>query len=77
MGTGSSLLSRKKIFLQVADKEISVVFSPQCTVEEFKDLLASAAGLSRWSTFQLVDHEGSLVSLCPSIPTNTIRYNKR
>jgi high affinity cGMP-specific 3',5'-cyclic phosphodiesterase 9 len=72
MGTGSSLLSRKKIFLQVADKEISVVFSPQCTVEEFKDLLASAAGLSRWSTFQLVDHEGSLVSLCPSIPTNTI-----
>ncbi|CAH3199142.1 unnamed protein product, partial [Porites evermanni] len=50
-----------------------VVFSKHCTSRDIKDLLASAAGVSRWSNMMLKTQDGSTVCIEPNLPSNTAR----
>ncbi|XP_003386328.1 PREDICTED: high affinity cGMP-specific 3',5'-cyclic phosphodiesterase 9A-like [Amphimedon queenslandica] len=74
MGNGvSSQHISKKIYLEVAGKNLSVSFSGGCSSQELKELIATGAGFNRWSDFTLEDHTGSLVPVSLSIAPNTPR----
>ncbi|XP_071490119.1 high affinity cGMP-specific 3',5'-cyclic phosphodiesterase 9A-like [Diadema antillarum] len=73
MGNGASYSKARTIYLDIDGNIEKIVFSPHCGSRDIHDLLTSAAGKSRWSTINLKDQEGALVSIAPTMPINTAR----
>ncbi|XP_062499442.1 high affinity cGMP-specific 3',5'-cyclic phosphodiesterase 9A-like [Corticium candelabrum] len=71
MGSGPS---RKEIFVRIDKQEVQkVVFATDCPTADFKDLLASVAGVTWWSSITLQTASGDLVSVSPTVPSNEKR----
>lgn len=79
MGSSASVEQTKKVYLEYNGREITVEFSQNCSTRDLKELLTSAAGLSRWSTITLTKSDGSVLALTPSLPNNSpaSRYHLR
>ncbi|CAH3105812.1 unnamed protein product [Porites lobata] len=71
--SGKASANLKTIYLEVHGQKQKVVFSKHCTSRDIKDLLASAAGVSRWSNMMLKTQDGSTVCIEPNLPSNTAR----
>ncbi|KAK3531195.1 hypothetical protein QTP70_015138 [Hemibagrus guttatus] len=78
MGSGSSSYAPKTIYLDVDGKVQKVLFSRHCSPCDIKELLCSSSNISRnrisfhrTTAIMLVDPEGALVSIDPTMPTNS------
>ncbi|XP_069115179.1 high affinity cGMP-specific 3',5'-cyclic phosphodiesterase 9A-like isoform X3 [Argopecten irradians] len=70
MGNGSSLDSSKTIYLSIAGKTEKIVLSRLCGSRDIHDLIAQAAGVSRYSEITLRDSDGALIPISPSMAKN-------
>ncbi|XP_048776603.2 high affinity cGMP-specific 3',5'-cyclic phosphodiesterase 9A-like isoform X8 [Ostrea edulis] len=71
MGNASSIEPTKTIFLDIDGKKEKVMFSRHCGSRDIHDLIAHAAGVSRYAEISLRDSTGAFVSLNPTMPINT------
>ncbi|XP_062499325.1 high affinity cGMP-specific 3',5'-cyclic phosphodiesterase 9A-like [Corticium candelabrum] len=70
MGSAASQHKTKEVFIRVGDSVEKMVFTTGCSTRDFKDLLASIAGVSRWSRIVLQTSDGDHVAISPTIPSN-------
>ncbi|XP_037380791.1 high affinity cGMP-specific 3',5'-cyclic phosphodiesterase 9A isoform X1 [Talpa occidentalis] len=73
MGTGSSSYRPKAIYLDVDGRIQKVVFSKYCNSSDIMDLFCIATGLPRNTTISLLTTDDAMVSIDPSMPTNSER----
>ncbi|XP_052721264.1 high affinity cGMP-specific 3',5'-cyclic phosphodiesterase 9A-like isoform X8 [Crassostrea angulata] len=71
MGNASSIEPTKTIFLDIDGKKEKIMFSRHCGTRDIHDLIAHAAGVSRYAEISLKDSTGAFVSLNPTMPINT------
>uniref|UniRef100_H3B4D9 Phosphodiesterase n=1 Tax=Latimeria chalumnae TaxID=7897 RepID=H3B4D9_LATCH len=71
MGSASSSYVPKTIHLDVEGKPQKVVFSRHCSPSDIKELLCSSAGLPRNTSIMLVDRDGAIISIDPTVPSNS------
>ncbi|KAM9499190.1 high affinity cGMP-specific 3',5'-cyclic phosphodiesterase 9A isoform 6-T8 [Salvelinus alpinus] len=71
MGTSSSSYAPKTVYLDVDGKMQKVIFSRYCSPCDIRELLCSSSNIARNTAIRLVDSEGALVSIDPTMPTNT------
>uniref|UniRef100_A0A8C1ACV3 Phosphodiesterase n=1 Tax=Cyprinus carpio carpio TaxID=630221 RepID=A0A8C1ACV3_CYPCA len=71
MGSSSSSYAPKTIYLDVDGKVQRVIFSRHCSPCDIKELLCSSSNIARNTAILLIDSEGALVSIDPSMPANT------
>ncbi|TRY92096.1 hypothetical protein DNTS_022018, partial [Danionella cerebrum] len=71
MGSSSSSYAPKTIYLDVDGKLQRVIFSRHCSPCDIKDLLCSSSNIPRNSAILLIDSEGALISIDPTMPPNT------
>ncbi|XP_055735428.1 high affinity cGMP-specific 3',5'-cyclic phosphodiesterase 9A-like isoform X5 [Salvelinus fontinalis] len=71
MGSSSSSYAPKTIYLDVDGKVQKVVFSRHCSPCDIKELLCSSSNIPRNTAIMMVDPEGALVSIDPTMPTNS------
>ncbi|CAF97496.1 unnamed protein product, partial [Tetraodon nigroviridis] len=71
MGSSSSSYAPKSIYLDVDGKVQKVVFSRHCSPCDIKELLCSSSNIPRNTAIMMVDPEGALVSIDPTMPTNS------
>lgn len=71
MGNASSIEPTKTIFLDIDGKKEKIMFSRHCGTRDIHDLIAHAAGVSRYAEISLRDSTGAFVSLNPTMPINT------
>nr|XP_022327313.1 high affinity cGMP-specific 3',5'-cyclic phosphodiesterase 9A-like isoform X6 [Crassostrea virginica]XP_022327399.1 high affinity cGMP-specific 3',5'-cyclic phosphodiesterase 9A-like isoform X7 [Crassostrea virginica] len=71
MGNASSIEPTKTIFLDIDGKKEKIMFSRHCGSRDIHDLIAHAAGVSRYAEISLKDSAGAFVSLNPTMPINT------
>ncbi|KAJ7384258.1 High affinity cAMP-specific and IBMX-insensitive 3',5'-cyclic phosphodiesterase 9A [Desmophyllum pertusum] len=71
--SGKASANLKTIYLEVEGRKHKVVFSKHSSSRDIKDLLSSAAGVSRWSNMMLKSQDGSTVCIEPNLPSNTAR----
>ncbi|XP_019899037.2 high affinity cGMP-specific 3',5'-cyclic phosphodiesterase 9A isoform X2 [Esox lucius] len=71
MGSSSSSYVPRTIYLDVDGKVQKVVFSRHCSPCDIKELLCSSSNIPRNTAIMLVDPEGALVSIDPTMPTNS------
>ncbi|KAJ3591000.1 hypothetical protein NHX12_008947, partial [Muraenolepis orangiensis] len=71
MGSSSSSYAPKTIYLNVDGKVQKVVFSRHCSPCDIKELLCSSSNIPRNTAIMMVDAEGALVSIDPTMPPNT------
>ncbi|KAA0701969.1 High affinity cGMP-specific 3',5'-cyclic phosphodiesterase 9A [Triplophysa tibetana] len=70
MGSGSSSYAPRAIYLDIDGKVQKVLFSSHCTPCDIKELLYSSSNIPRNTAIMMVDPEGALVSIDPTMPTN-------
>ncbi|XP_030833794.1 high affinity cGMP-specific 3',5'-cyclic phosphodiesterase 9A isoform X2 [Strongylocentrotus purpuratus] len=73
MGIGASYSKARAIHLDLDGRIEKIIFSSHCGSRDIHDLLTSVAGVSRWANISLKDQQGALVSIAPTMPTNTAR----
>ncbi|KAG7267685.1 hypothetical protein CRUP_025391 [Coryphaenoides rupestris] len=71
MGSSSSNYAPKTIYLNVDGKVQKVVFSRHCSPCDIKELLCSSSNIPRNTAIMMVDPEGALVSIDPTMPPNS------
>uniref|UniRef100_H3APQ2 Phosphodiesterase n=1 Tax=Latimeria chalumnae TaxID=7897 RepID=H3APQ2_LATCH len=72
MGSASSTYRPKSIYLDIEGRIQKVIFSKYCSPNDIKELFCTAAGLPRWNyIIQLLDKDGAMVSIDPTMPTNS------
>uniref|UniRef100_A0AAY4BYV8 PDEase domain-containing protein n=1 Tax=Denticeps clupeoides TaxID=299321 RepID=A0AAY4BYV8_9TELE len=71
MGSGSSSFASKTLYLDVDGKVQRVIFSQYCSPCDIRELLCSSSNIARNTAIQLTDSEGGLISIDPTMPTNT------
>ncbi|XP_045573237.1 high affinity cGMP-specific 3',5'-cyclic phosphodiesterase 9A isoform X1 [Salmo salar] len=71
MGTSSSSYSPKTVYLDVDGKMQKVIFSRYCSPCDIRELLCSSSNIARNTAISLVNSEGALISIDPTMPTNT------
>ncbi|XP_026886647.2 high affinity cGMP-specific 3',5'-cyclic phosphodiesterase 9A isoform X3 [Electrophorus electricus] len=71
MGSASS--AYRIIYLDVDGRIQKVVFSHCCSPCDIKELFCTAVGLPRSTTFSLLDASGAMVSIDPTMPSNSER----
>ncbi|KAH3703812.1 hypothetical protein DPMN_078859, partial [Dreissena polymorpha] len=57
--------------LRCLHKGISIVFSKHCSARDIHELVAQAAGCSKYCSLTLKDDSGAHVSMSPAMPCNT------
>uniref|UniRef100_A0A4W4FIB7 Phosphodiesterase n=1 Tax=Electrophorus electricus TaxID=8005 RepID=A0A4W4FIB7_ELEEL len=72
MGSASS--AYRIIYLDVDGRIQKVVFSHCCSPCDIKELFCTAVGLPRSTTFSLLDASGAMVSIDPTMPSNSERF---
>ncbi|XP_072541628.1 high affinity cGMP-specific 3',5'-cyclic phosphodiesterase 9A isoform X2 [Salminus brasiliensis] len=72
MGSAASS-SHRSIHLEVDGRIQKVVFSRFCSPCDIKELFCTAVGLPRNTTISLVDSTGAMVSIDPTMPSNSER----
>uniref|UniRef100_A0A8C1ADB2 PDEase domain-containing protein n=1 Tax=Cyprinus carpio carpio TaxID=630221 RepID=A0A8C1ADB2_CYPCA len=75
MGSSSSSYAPKTIYLDVDGKVQRVIFSRHCSPCDIKELLCSSSNIARNTAILLIDSEGALVSIDPSMPANDSNIN--
>ncbi|XP_059955917.1 high affinity cGMP-specific 3',5'-cyclic phosphodiesterase 9A [Mesoplodon densirostris] len=73
MGTGSSSYRPKAIYLDIDGRIQKVVFSKYCNSSDIMDLFCIATGLPRNTTISLLTTDDAMVSIDPTMPTNSER----
>ncbi|KAJ8276623.1 hypothetical protein COCON_G00083750 [Conger conger] len=73
MGSSSSSYAPKTIYLDVDGKVQKVIFSRHCSPCDIRELLCSSSNIPRNTAIMLVDPEGALVSIDPTMPANSPR----
>ncbi|XP_060689875.1 high affinity cGMP-specific 3',5'-cyclic phosphodiesterase 9A [Hemiscyllium ocellatum] len=72
MGSASSTHRSKAIFLDIGDNRTQkVIFSKYCSPSDIRELLCSTTGLARSSAISLLDSDNAIISIDPTMPTNT------
>uniref|UniRef100_A0A3Q3QC52 High affinity cGMP-specific 3',5'-cyclic phosphodiesterase 9A n=1 Tax=Monopterus albus TaxID=43700 RepID=A0A3Q3QC52_MONAL len=75
MGSSSSSYAPRAIYLDVDGKVQKVVFSQHCSPCDIKELLCSSSNIPS-TAIKMMDPEGALVSIDPTMPTNSPKsYN--
>uniref|UniRef100_A0A3Q3FJU6 Phosphodiesterase n=1 Tax=Kryptolebias marmoratus TaxID=37003 RepID=A0A3Q3FJU6_KRYMA len=69
MGSSSSSYAPRKIYLDVDGKVQKVVFSRHCSPCDIRELLCSSSNIPN-TAIMVVDPEGAMVSIDPTMPTN-------
>ncbi|KAF6385287.1 phosphodiesterase 9A [Rhinolophus ferrumequinum] len=73
MGSGSSSYRPKAIYLDIDGRIQKVVFSKYCNSSDIMDLFCIATGLPRNTTISLLTSDDAMVSIDPTMPTNSER----
>ncbi|KAM5275571.1 high affinity cGMP-specific 3',5'-cyclic phosphodiesterase 9A isoform 2-T2 [Hipposideros larvatus] len=73
MGSGSSSYRPKAIYLDIDGRIQKVVFSKYCNSSDIMDLFCIATGLPRNTTISLLTTDDAMVSIDPTMPTNSER----
>ncbi|XP_052254117.1 high affinity cGMP-specific 3',5'-cyclic phosphodiesterase 9A-like isoform X2 [Dreissena polymorpha] len=71
MGNASSIGSSIVIYLDLNGKHEKIVFSKHCSARDIHELVAQAAGCSKYCSLTLKDDSGAHVSMSPAMPCNT------
>ncbi|XP_052253200.1 high affinity cGMP-specific 3',5'-cyclic phosphodiesterase 9A-like [Dreissena polymorpha] len=71
MGNASSIGSSIVIYLDLNGKHEKIVFSKHCSARDIHELVAQAAGCSKYCSLSLKDASGAHVSMSPAMPCNT------
>ncbi|RVE64814.1 hypothetical protein OJAV_G00129520 [Oryzias javanicus] len=71
MGSSSSCYAPRTIYLDVNGKMQKVLFSRHCSPCDIKELLCSSSNIPRNTAITLVDPEGAMVSIDPTMPANS------
>ncbi|XP_060602693.1 high affinity cGMP-specific 3',5'-cyclic phosphodiesterase 9A-like, partial [Ruditapes philippinarum] len=71
MGNASSIDSSVVAYLEVNGKQEKIVFSKHCSSRDIHDLVAQAAGCSKYCILTLKDPNGAHISMSPTMPSNT------
>uniref|UniRef100_A0AAY5F6L7 PDEase domain-containing protein n=1 Tax=Electrophorus electricus TaxID=8005 RepID=A0AAY5F6L7_ELEEL len=71
MGSSSSSYAPKTVYLDVDGKVQRVIFSRHCSPCDIRELLCTSSNISRNTAILLVDTEGALISIDPTMPTNS------
>ncbi|TRY64855.1 hypothetical protein DNTS_006188 [Danionella cerebrum] len=70
MGSSSSSYAPKTIYLDVDGKVQKVLFSRHCSPCDIKELLCSSSNIPRNTAIMMVDADGAIISIDPTMPTN-------
>nr|KAF6478290.1 phosphodiesterase 9A [Molossus molossus] len=73
MGSGSSSYRPKAIYLDIDGRIQKVIFSKYCNSSDIMDLFCIATGLPRNTTISLLTTDDAMVSIDPTMPTNSER----
>uniref|UniRef100_A0A4X2M9W6 Phosphodiesterase n=1 Tax=Vombatus ursinus TaxID=29139 RepID=A0A4X2M9W6_VOMUR len=71
MGSGFSTYRPKAIYLDIDGRIQKVVFSKYCSSSDIMDLVCIATGLPRNTTISLLTIDDAMVSIDPTMPTNS------
>uniref|UniRef100_A0A8C9V1D6 Phosphodiesterase n=1 Tax=Scleropages formosus TaxID=113540 RepID=A0A8C9V1D6_SCLFO len=71
MGSGSSAYAPRSVYLDVDGKVQKVVFSRHCSPCDIRELLCLSSNIPRNTAIMLVDSEGAMISIDPTMPTNS------
>ncbi|XP_076866764.1 high affinity cGMP-specific 3',5'-cyclic phosphodiesterase 9A isoform X2 [Brachyhypopomus gauderio] len=71
MGSSSSSYAPKTVYLDVDGKVQRVIFSRHCSPCDIRELLCTSSNIARNTAILLVDSEGALISIDPTMPTNS------
>ncbi|MCJ8748798.1 hypothetical protein PDJAM_G00168710 [Pangasius djambal] len=71
MGSSSSSYAPKTVYLDVDGKVQRVIFSRHCSPCDIRELLCTSSNIARNTAILLVDAEGALISIDPTMPTNS------
>lgn len=73
MGLGPSSYRPRAIYLDVGGRVQKVVFSRYCNSSDIMDLFCIATGLPRHTTISLLTADDAMVSIDPTMPSNSAR----
>ncbi|XP_067896180.1 high affinity cGMP-specific 3',5'-cyclic phosphodiesterase 9A [Heterodontus francisci] len=73
MGSASSTHQPKAIYLDIEGRIQKVIFSKYCSPSDIRELLCSTAGLARTSAIILLNPDNAMISIDPTMPTNSER----
>ncbi|XP_038657173.1 high affinity cGMP-specific 3',5'-cyclic phosphodiesterase 9A-like [Scyliorhinus canicula] len=71
MGSASSSQQPKAIYLETEARTQKVIFSKYCNPNDIRELLCSTVGLARSTAISLLDSDDAIISIDPTMPTNT------
>ncbi|XP_069745302.1 high affinity cGMP-specific 3',5'-cyclic phosphodiesterase 9A isoform X1 [Narcine bancroftii] len=71
MGSASSAYQPRAIFLDIEGRKQKVIFSRYCSPSDIRELLCNTAGLARSAAISLLDPDNAIISIDPTMPSNT------
>ncbi|XP_072371528.1 high affinity cGMP-specific 3',5'-cyclic phosphodiesterase 9A-like [Scyliorhinus torazame] len=71
MGSASSSQRPKAIYLDMEARTQKVIFSKHCSPNDIRELFCSTVGLARSTAISLLDSHNAIISIDPTMPTNT------
>ncbi|XP_072900822.1 high affinity cGMP-specific 3',5'-cyclic phosphodiesterase 9A isoform X8 [Hemitrygon akajei] len=71
MGSASSAYQPRAIFLDIEGRIQKVLFSRYCSPSDIRELLCNTAGLARSAAISLLDSDNAIISIDPTMPSNT------